>query len=528
MSEVLFVQKSDGIKLKISEVNSMEINYFNLSGGINQSSTKTELGANTKLLYWTDAENIEILNNKGIVKQKGNQLFIELPVSEKITGMKEMESEGRYKLVITTESGKIYVYNDASGQLTLLEKTLAGTNIQFVNFMRGMLIASESDKMFYLKDNETFDIEDCNLTDLEGQAICPDTIAIYKGRVWCAKGSTIYYSALGTYNDFITQDDAGYINDFHTDTADIIAMNTYKDYLAIYKKERVYLLSGSNPEDFAITLFADKGATNRNTILNVDNKQYFLSNGIFALEQVGELNQIRLGSEISRNIKGEFEKFSIANLSKSFALHYTQKHQMWYFFPYSESNYMNTIWINDYVNYSWYKRVLPQHTICAANFKSNILTADDEGKIYLEDFGSTFNGEAIKFLWKSPFLALSDIHHKKIIDEFYFILDDEYNNNFKFSVYKDYDSHYEDDREAIYSITPNQLVWADDESPDAITYQWSTENHDAPVWSITSDVLEKAEIYGSCYSVQLCVQGSDISENCAIIGLQFREIYNDD
>ena len=343
MSEVLFVQKSDGIKLKISEVNSMEINYFNLSGGINQSSTKTELGANTKLLYWTDAENIEILNNKGIVKQKGNQLFIELPVSEKITGMKEMESEGRYKLVITTESGKIYVYNDASGQLTLLEKTLAGTNIQFVNFMRGMLIASESDKMFYLKDNETFDIEDCNLTDLEGQAIYPDTIAIYKGRVWCAKGSTIYYSALGTYNDFITQDDAGYINDFHTDTADIIAMNTYKDYLAIYKKERVYLLSGSNPEDFAITLFADKGATNRNTILNVDNKQYFLSNGIFALEQVGELNQIRLGSEISRNIKDEFEKFSIANLSKSFALHYPQKHQMWYFFPYSESNYMNTI-----------------------------------------------------------------------------------------------------------------------------------------------------------------------------------------
>lgn len=94
-------------------------------------------------------------------------------------------------------------------------------------------------------------------------------------------------------------------------------------------------------------------------------------------------------------------------------------------------------------------------------------------------------------MWKSPFLALSDIHHKKIIDEFYFILDDEYNNNFKFSVYKDYDSHYEDDREAIYSITPNQLVWADDESPDTITYQWSTENHDAPVWSITSDVLEK-------------------------------------
>ena len=506
----------------------MEINYFNLSGGINQSSTKTELGANTKLLYWADAENVEILNNKGIVRQKGNQLFLELPVCEKITGMKEMESENRYKLVITTEKGKIYVYDDVTKQLTLLNKTLAGVNVQFANFMRGMLVASENDEMFYIKDNGSFDIVDCGLTDLENNTVYPDAIAVYKGRVWCSKGSTIYYSALGTYNDFRSEDDAGYINDFHTDTDDIITMKTYKDYLANNKKERVYCLSGSNPEDLAITLFAYKGATNKNTVLNVDNKQYFLSNGIYALEQVGELNQIRLGSEISKNIKDEFEKFNIADFSKSFALHYPQKHQMWFFFPYLNSNYMNTIWINDYVNYSWYKRVLPQHTVCAANFKLNILTADDEGKIYLEDFGSTFNGEAIKFLWKSPFLALSDVHHKKIIDEFYFILDDEFNNKFKFSVYKDYDSHYEDDSETIYSLTPNQLVWADDESPDTISYQWCGENSEVPIWSISSDVLEKAEICGSCYSVQLCVQGSEAADNCAILGLQFREIYNDD
>ena len=131
-------------------------------------------------------------------------------------------------------------------------------NVQFINFMRGMLVATEADEMFYIKDNETFDIVECGLKDLEDNTIYPDAIAVYKGRVWCSKGSTIYYSALGTYNDFKSEDDAGYINDFHTDTDDIITMNTYKDYLAIYKKERVYLLSGSNPEDFAITLFADK------------------------------------------------------------------------------------------------------------------------------------------------------------------------------------------------------------------------------------------------------------------------------
>ena len=59
--------------------------------------------------------------------------------------------------------------------------------------------------------------------------------------------------ALGTYDNFELENDAGYINDFHTDTNNIIGMQNYKEYLAIYKKDKVYLLSGSNPSDFAVT-----------------------------------------------------------------------------------------------------------------------------------------------------------------------------------------------------------------------------------------------------------------------------------
>ena len=90
----------------------MDVNYFDLSGGINQASTKTELGLNPKKIYWTDSENIEIYNNKGIKKQKGNTLFLELPEAEMVTGLCEMESDGDFKLIITTISGKIYVYNE--------------------------------------------------------------------------------------------------------------------------------------------------------------------------------------------------------------------------------------------------------------------------------------------------------------------------------------------------------------------------------------------------------------------------------
>jgi len=136
----------------------MDINYFDLAGGINQATTKTELGTDTKVLYWAESENVEIYNNKGIIKQKGNTLLTALPQEEPITGMCEMESDGLYKLVITTESGKIYIYNNSSATLKQLDKTLTGKKVLFANFLRGILVSTESDEMFYIKDNETFDI----------------------------------------------------------------------------------------------------------------------------------------------------------------------------------------------------------------------------------------------------------------------------------------------------------------------------------------------------------------------------------
>ena len=67
----------------------MEVSYYNLAGGINQALTKTELGLNTKKIYWADATNIEILQNRGIVKQKGNSLFLD--IGEEITGILFLE-----------------------------------------------------------------------------------------------------------------------------------------------------------------------------------------------------------------------------------------------------------------------------------------------------------------------------------------------------------------------------------------------------------------------------------------------------
>ncbi len=502
----------------------MEVSYYNLAGGINQSLTKTELGLDTKKIYWTDSENVEIFQNRGIIRQKGNSIFI--TVEEEITGIAEMSAYDKSKLVITTGSGKIYIYNEVTAEKILVDKTLTGVKPVFLNFLNGILIMSESDGLFYIKNNSSYEVVDCNLTDLSDNVLTGGVLAVYKGRVWVAKDATIYYSALGTYNDFTTENDAGYINEFHTDTGSITALKMYKDYLAIYKKDSVYLLTGTSPDDFAITLFANKGAVAPKAIANVENKQYFLSNGIFALEQVGELNQIQLGNEISLKIKEEFSSFG--KLENTICLHYEEKSQMWYFFPYADDDYFHTIWINDYVNKAWYKRVVPQNIVTACIYDGNVYTADSSGNIYREDFGTTFNGQVIKFMWKSPFLAITNAHHRKMIDEFYFLLDTENDNDFNFSVYKDYDGEIADDPERIYSVHPEHLIWADETMSESLPCHWAKDDENYPVWPVNKDTMEKAEISESNYSIQLCVSGENSGQSCAIIGLQFREIYNDD
>ena len=63
---------------------------------------------------------------------------------------------------------------------------------------------------------------------------------------------------------------------------------------------------------------------------------------------------------------------------------------------------------------------------------------------------------------------------------------------------------------------------------DGLPCHWAADDATVPVWSINKDTMEKAEISESNYAVQLCVSGDEITHSCAIIGLQFREVYNDD
>ena len=193
-----------------------------------------------------------------------------------------------------------------------------------------------------------------------------------------------------------------------------------------------------------------------------------------------------------------------------------------------DDDYYHTVWINDYVNYAWYKRVIPQNITTACIYKLNVLSADDSGKIYIEDYGTTFDGKAIKFMWKSPFLSLGNVLHRKLIDEFYFVLDDIHDNKFKFSIYKDYDSEYKDDIELIYCKHFNHFMWSGDDTPDEKNIAGMMKNRKLRFGLLQQMQWRKLKYAAVIilFSFALKVMISLIT--VLLIGLQFREIYNDD
>lgn len=502
--------------------------FTDFSGGINVSSTKLNLGFETKKVYAQTATNVEIMSNYGIRRMKGNSLLFSLNTANDDTSnysINSLFSIDNYVL-ISTDEGKLYSYNFENSSLTLLKQSLKTNNkCNFVKYLNGVFITNGHDNPMYYKTSDN-SVEVLELTGADNQTIIGEAVASFRSRLFVAQGSKLYFSALGNYNDFATANDAGYIADFHIDTAQIVALKPYQEYLAIYKEDQTYLLSGSSPSDFSIVPFSNKGACSSNGTATVNNKQYFFSNGLFALSQTGELNQIVMSSEITLNIKPVLNDINFNKKDSIILLPYEQKNQLWCFVPMQNNNYINTVFVYDYTNNAWVKREMPQNITSACVYNKSILTGDSLGNVYLEDNGNTFNGEPINFLYQTSFFALGTNSERKTIEEFYLIMDEDVDNKFIFSCNKDYDDLFESDMEEVSVLSLFSLVWDDDNSHFAIEENPpSYDYHDC--WSKMFDPKYKLEISESVYSVQICIRGSELSHDFALVGLDFKEILVD-
>ncbi|MDD3150848.1 MAG: hypothetical protein PHV68_08435 [Candidatus Gastranaerophilales bacterium] len=491
--------------------------FYDLSGGINTIDSKTALGINPKPFYWADSQNIDIYKKGGIARMNGNSLFASVPSS--VISMGQYFSGEQNILVLNTDNGSFYCYDPSLGIFVLKKSGLTSSaKATYVSYNNGVVVSNGIDDPFFFEKGAENEVVQCNASRY-GVNIRGTAMAVYKGRLFVSSGSSLYYSALGRYDDWETAQDSGFISNFHNDSSSITCLKNYKGYLAVYKKNSVYLLSGSDYTDFAITPFADKGSMSQNGAITVENRQYLFDGGLFSLEQAGELNQIYLSSEYSKLIHNQFETVDLTRSSEALILPLASKNQIWLFLPFKSNNYLNCIWIYDYINKAWFKRVLPQNITTACVFGENICSADSSGNIYLENSSTTFNGSPIEFYWESPFLSFNEPNKLKTIDEFYFTLDSIYDNNFLFQLKRNYVSNEIDEIDTVTLVDSDTLLWNQNDWPgDSDTLNWAI--------SIDSDF--KSAIAGSNKSVQIRIYGNQAVQSIALLGFEFRDVLLDE
>ncbi|HBH18851.1 MAG TPA: hypothetical protein DDX14_07955, partial [Cyanobacteria bacterium UBA9579] len=329
-------------------------------------------------------------------------------------------------------------------------------------------------------------------------------IEAYKARVFIASGSTLHYCALGNPNDWTTANDAGYIANFHNDSSPIVALENYGEFLAIYKKQGIYILSGSDPADFEITPISDKGSVSSWGIGTVDNNQFFFNGDSITPLRFNELGQVRLADDIGIKIKPAFSELDSTALDQAVCIPYQKKNQIWLYFSSPNNANLDVCYIYDYFHNCWYKRfALP--VTCGTTINGILYTGTSDGKILQEDYGDDFDGQAIEAWWYSPWFVFGNPGiPKEIISFDVWLYQDQ-----KYPVEIMYAKDYNDSTQQYNLISvPGDLAWD--------TGDWDMEN-----WTSNKAVKKNLRINGSCESLQIGVRNLEANQPFTVLGFSF-------
>lgn len=479
-----------------------KLNYFNNTGGLNNFSSMASLNESEKNTDWFDSCNVEGHKSGGLIKMKGNKNILNttLPEGTIITGIWDYAKQGNRYPIITTSEGKLYRLDIATGVLTEKYSGLSGeARCSFVNFNNGVIITNE-------EDTPVFYEEYYGVNSLPQNAPKGSAIESYKARVFIASGSGLYYSALGNPNDWSTPGDAGSIINFHNDSSPVIALKNYGEYLAIYKENGIYVLSGSAPEDFIIKPVADKGCVSPWAVVTVNNNQYFFNGESITVLNFNSLGQITVADDVSIKIKSIFPELNKDKFNEVTAVPYQKKNQIWFYFPDNTSESLDVCYIYDYFHKSWYKRKgLP--VTCGTLTDEKIYTGTPDGKILLEDTEDDFDGNAIEAWWLSPWFTFGAPGVEKEVLDFNVWLYQNQKYPFDVIYAKDY-SQTDRVYTTVEVVSEDELVWD--------TGDWDVNN-----WSSNKAVRKKIPVLGTCESLQIGFQNLEAGQHFSVLGYSF-------
>jgi len=346
----------------------------------------------------------------------------------------------------------------------------------------------------------------------------PSMVTAFKNHMFyagmSAEPNTIVFSAIGDENDFTASNGAGSLNVDST----IIALKSFRGELIIFCEDRIYKLAGTNKDDFAIApISRNVGCSDAFSIQEIGGDVIFLApDGLRTIAGTARIGDVELGT-VSKQIQARISDIGFTNVS---SVVIRDKSQYRLFYPSggvesAEKGIIGVLKSNPSGQIGWeysdIRGIKP--SCCDSGFISGVekvVHGGFDGYVYLQESGNTFNGTAMKAIYRSPDLTMGDAGIRKNMQRINVNYDPEGSVNA--SLFVKYD--FED------AGTPQPSAYTLSTADTAAVYDNSGTLYDSAVYDAEGMPIVRQSVEGSGFTVVIRLEDESSNPPITLKGFE--------
>lgn len=336
---------------------------------------------------------------RGIVRYAG---FV---IAARTTHLYRSAGNGWTQITDSSSFGSTGVSLSGSGRVRFLKYNFDGSENLFI------VDGTGNPKIYDQVANTITSVSSSSLTGA-------DFVALLKGHIFVANGSTLAYSAYLNDTDF-TSAAGGGIFRFNDTITDLIV---FRDQLIVFTKNSISRIIGSSAEDYRIEpVTNDLGAIAPDTVQEVAGDVVFLGpdglKSLGATDKIGDFSLQNLSNPIQKEIT------DLAKFSSTFASTTIRTKSQYRIFAYDASitdtssrGILGTQGVQG--NFSWSETAGIKARAIFSEYENDeefIYFGNDDGYIYRMESGNSFDGANIKATFYTPHLTMDDPRLRKTL-----------------------------------------------------------------------------------------------------------------
>lgn len=345
----------------------------------------------------------------------------------------------------------------------------------------------------------------------------------YQGRIFVGGNDGIlYYSEVGLIHGWDLKYGAGAIPSFYDDNSDFTAFGLWDKYLIICKRERSYILDGTDADttNWTVSPYSDFTCDSQQSWLVANNSFLVYTRtggGIYPLLQRTIYNANYQGNDLSVKIRDSFEYVNTAKFDYIFPVYAPKKKYIMFYIPMLMGIGSNYCYIFDIQSKTWLLRVVPQDVTVAFRYNNEIYIGTSDGKVLKEFSSLTFNGQPIEWYWKSPWFSYGEGSNHLSTREFRINIAEESTNRFHIRNRRDGKDTYNTRVVSNNLDSFIGLVWDVDNEENSLTdTTWDNDS-----WVTTSHIVKRFPLPKQYFqTTQIEFYGNAVDEGMSIYGFE--------